>query len=381
MATDRPMTFMPQLDGIRALAVASVAIVHWFHPGFFGVIPPLGLVGVQLFFVLSGFLITGILLDVRRKVGDDASARRFALRSFWMRRFYRLVPAAVLYIAVAAATGFLVDVRGLHWYLSYLGNFRIVQLQEWSQGSGHLWSLAVEEQFYLAIPLIILWQRKVPLAAVFTVGFAIAAVANYRLSGFAVFVPPAAFDGLFVGCGLALVFYGPRRIDLSRPARLGLPIMIFATIALGSEGFTFTGSYSLYRALFHLGAAGFVWRAAIGKAGRVYELGPIAWLGKVSYGFYLWHQFAMWILPDAWSGLPNPVKLVLAGTTTCAITWVSFTLVERPLIARKVNHPYVRPGAVAAPDRSGVVVLDDRDADPGDVTDLRSTPNRRVPPG
>ena len=138
---------MPELDGLRAFAFAAVAVHHW-RPRHFDF--PL-VSGVHLFFVLSGFLITGILLDARTRNETSASQGVLpTLRAFYVRRFLRIFP--LYYAALAIATWF--DVAGLRqswpWHASYLSNYQIFLKNDWIGLVGHFWTLAVEEQFYLA---------------------------------------------------------------------------------------------------------------------------------------------------------------------------------------------------------------------------------------
>src|SRR6188474_573227 len=146
---------MPQLDGLRTLAVTAVAVSHW-TPDFLVGIVPWG-TGVQLFFVLSGFLITGILL--RSRPTDHGVPLSNALRVFYARRFLRIFPlyygVLVLCLLLGAGTIY----QTWPWHFSYVTNFYY-----WRYGHGdevsdpflHFWSLSVEEQFYLMWPLIVL---------------------------------------------------------------------------------------------------------------------------------------------------------------------------------------------------------------------------------
>ena len=153
---DAPGTFsasgtvrrQPQLDGLRAVAVAAVAWSHWERDYQAGI--PFG-AGVHLFFVLSGFLITRILLDVRQ-----ASDRGAAIRAFYIRRALRIFPAFYVTLLLAWIAGVPLVRESLAWHATYLSNVWIFQMDQWPGSISHLWSLAVEEQFYLAWPFLIL---------------------------------------------------------------------------------------------------------------------------------------------------------------------------------------------------------------------------------
>jgi peptidoglycan/LPS O-acetylase OafA/YrhL len=147
-AKSAPVRYMPQLDGLRALAVAAVAWWHWAPPEYHFQIP-WGDLGVQLFFVLSGFLITAILWHGRSEYQRLGQRGFLTLRRFYMRRFLRIFP---LYYAVVLMTA-LIGIKSVRetffWNIAYLSNFYLFLRGEWRGPISHFWSLAVEEQFYL----------------------------------------------------------------------------------------------------------------------------------------------------------------------------------------------------------------------------------------
>jgi peptidoglycan/LPS O-acetylase OafA/YrhL len=148
--------YMPQLDGLRAFAVGAVLIHHFFQPGRIGGVD-LALLGVWLFFVLSGFLITGILLRSRDQVDYSGYPSGFVLRQFYIRRFLRIFPLyySVLFLAATIDLG---DVRDtIFWHLAYMSNYLFATHQYWGPVTAHFWSLSVEEQFYILWPALILF--------------------------------------------------------------------------------------------------------------------------------------------------------------------------------------------------------------------------------
>jgi peptidoglycan/LPS O-acetylase OafA/YrhL len=150
---------MPQLDGLRCLAVLIVIWSHWSpkYTSLFGI--HLGFYGVQMFFVLSGFLITGILFDA---AGDDPSRNigGFVLRQFYIRRFLRIFP---LYYAVLVMV-VLINVDTFRttwpWHAAYLSNVHFWMVGSRGDFGGHLWSLSVEEQFYLFWPILMVFSSN-----------------------------------------------------------------------------------------------------------------------------------------------------------------------------------------------------------------------------
>lgn len=143
-----------EFDGLRAIAVMAVLQRH-FWVNLLSVIDT-GVFGVQLFFVLSGFLITGILLDSVSRVRDHGSSIREELKTFYLRRFLRIFPVYYLVLAVTALLGVPTVTEYFGWHALYLTNFLVIELGKLPNPSGVFWSLAVEEQFNLLWPAIVL---------------------------------------------------------------------------------------------------------------------------------------------------------------------------------------------------------------------------------
>ena len=154
------LKYMPQLDALRALAVLAVMVHHFLPVDRY--IPPdyitLGLLAVRLFFVLSGFLITGILLNYR----NDAPGN--ALRRFYLRRVLRIFPIYYLTLFIALALQVRSIQQGAFWHLTYLSNYVAGFHPEWMGPASHFWTLAVEEQFYFVWPFILLFVPRKHLA-------------------------------------------------------------------------------------------------------------------------------------------------------------------------------------------------------------------------
>src|SRR5262249_40880734 len=144
--------YMPQLDGLRAVAVLAVVAHHTLPGPLVDALNP-GAAGVRLFFVLSGFLITGILLGCRESMAQQGAGQ--ALASFYARRFLRIFPLYYFALAVVLLAGVQEARDGAAWHLAYLSNVYGVR-QGWLGSLAHFWSLAVEEQFYLVWPALVL---------------------------------------------------------------------------------------------------------------------------------------------------------------------------------------------------------------------------------
>jgi len=207
-----------QLDAVRAFAVLGVVACHTFdvdrHPWF-----DYGGKGVQLFFVISGFLITGILIDARRDATTSQQPMTGVLRSFYARRALRIFPVYLVTLALGAAFG----VQGMReqfgWNVLYLSNWKIALDGEWGTVT-HIWSLAVEEQFYLVWPLVVLFapRRLLPWAIGSMV--AVGLVTRTVLTGFTDMwedgvgiLTPALLDSLGLGALLALLWRVAPAVD------------------------------------------------------------------------------------------------------------------------------------------------------------------------
>lgn len=294
---------MPQLDGLRAFAVTAVAISHW-TPNFLAGIMPWG-TGVQLFFVLSGFLITGILL--RSRPAESGLSTRTALKVFYARRVLRIFP---LYYGVLAFS-LLFSVGPIHstwpWHASYLSNLHYAlhgHADSVTDPFLHFWSLSVEEQFYLLWPLVVLVaSRRLLLiflfsgvigSAAFRVGIAHLAptLASVR------YLTPSCVDALAVG---GLIAYAKHYHGISGLRRAGLGLacaggvgLVFSVVLLGR----FIGGADAHRVghTFLVIFYGFIVAQAAtgfgGLLGRMLSSKPVLYLGRISYGLYVYHYFA-----------------------------------------------------------------------------------------
>jgi peptidoglycan/LPS O-acetylase OafA/YrhL len=203
---------MPQLDGLRAVAVSLVLFQHYGNVEW----PILnGRTGVILFFILSGFLITGILLDSRIAASEAGAAAGSVLPRFYARRFLRIVPAfyAVLAVTFVARIG---DVTHyVAWHMAYLSNVLFCIQDVWPKTTSHLWSLAVEEQFYLAWPLVVLfvpYRRLFAVTAALVVAGPAARLVVLTVSHNVIapyVLPICVFDSFGLGAALACVFRQP----------------------------------------------------------------------------------------------------------------------------------------------------------------------------
>ncbi len=345
---------MIQLDGLRALAVIAVMYWHWLSNDQMNF--PFG-GGVQLFFVLSGFLITGILLRCRDGAAD-ARAKLRALKAFVMRRMLRIFPLYYAVLFLAAAWGMWPVRESLWWHVAYLTNFYFYSVGEYRGVLTHFWSLAIEEQFYLFWPWIVLFLRpaKLPTLILGMIGFSTVWRFYGALSGripLYEVLTWANFDALGLGAWLALVWGDQQRV--AKVKRLGLFAMIPFII---SQGLVMAGiDHPLNMAIRHEALVfACVWFVAMaaqgfdGFAGRLLAWSPMVYLGKISYGLYVFHYFAGPVIHGASKRFAPVVydeiilRIGAMLVFTIGISALSWHVMEKPLNDLKKKFPYSSRG-------------------------------------
>jgi peptidoglycan/LPS O-acetylase OafA/YrhL len=378
----RSLSYQPALDGLRGLAVLAVVAYHLGVPW----APRGGAVGVTLFFSLSGYLITSLLLT------EIDRSDRVLLGRFYARRALRLFPALLLVVAAVAGYALTAAPAGtaeqnlgaLPWVLLYLGNWYRAFEGFGSLGFlDHTWTLSVEEQFYLLWPPVVLallltargarrWRRRLlaaalvgsvaPLVVRLLVWDGVDASAARVLNG-----TDTAADPLMMGCALAiaislrgglqaagaarlrrglvwgfwpaaalLVADATLRLDLQRPELVAVSLLWGPTL-LGLASTAVVG-WTVLRSPVVLG-----WR-------------PLRAVGLVSYGVYLWHYPVIRLLEVEGGGPLSGPEQVLATALSLALAALSYVVVERPLLRLKRRFP---PG-----ERRPEPPAEDRDAAP-----------------
>ena len=343
---------MPQLDSLRALAVSTVALHHWLPRGFDY---PL-VSGVHLFFVLSGFLITGILLDARRQnEAIGTSELGYTLKAFYLRRFLRIAP---LYLAALAVVAYF-NVAGIRdtwiWHAAYLTNFHIFFRNDWIGLVGHFWTLSVEEQFYLAWPILVLCLPRRALPGMF-LGVAAGSVI-FRWFG-EVFFPgrlmwnlltPGYLDSFALGALLAYhnrVPHGVYTAILRRSGTVIAACLVMAVLRKRTEWhlvFLDPLLFAIaYTCLVNIAANG-----ARGLLGWVLSQPLLRYAGRIWYGLYIAHNFAPLPVQELLARYPSlltipRIQLVLMAMWTMVVAMLSWHCFEAPINALKKYFPYAR---------------------------------------
>ncbi|MBD2297302.1 acyltransferase [Nostoc sp. FACHB-190] len=204
------LSYMPQLDALRVFAVFFIMIAHYVpENNFFYYLFPWGGIGVRLFLVLSGFLVTSILLRYKNQIELENKNYWLIIKKFYLRRVLRIIP--IYYITIVVVTVFNIDNirQHLFWHLTYLSNI-YVSLHGWIGYASHFWTLAVEMQFYLIWPFIILFANRKYLKEIILITIIIAPISRmlFSLIGAdtaAIAFTTSSFDGL--GFGALIAYY------------------------------------------------------------------------------------------------------------------------------------------------------------------------------
>ena len=348
---DERSSYQPALDGVRGLAVAFVVGFHLGLPWAAG-----GYLGVSVFFTLSGFLITWLLLQEHERTG------RIDIRAFYLRRARRLLPAALVCIAAVTAllaAGVLQERTGARVEV-YSATFEVANWQALLSGHSyadlfaapsalaHFWSLAIEEQFYVVWPValasLLAWAARrrgraslrTALTGMFVVFAVSAAVtAHWWSADAAYYASWARFGEILAGAALASLL--ARR---SLPTRAGLlaPVCLAAIVVLciatpSGTGWPYAGGLPLFALL----SAGLIAGLQVdGPVRRLLAWRPLVWLGVISYGVYLFHWPVIVVLDEQRTGLDGLPLIALRLAVTLVLAGSVYAVVERPVRARLV---------------------------------------------
>ena len=355
------LTYRPALDGLRGLAIIGVFAHHAQVPFLAG-----GFIGVDVFFVLSGFLITALLLQ------EAEETRRISLRSFYVRRALRLLPAlAVLLgalVLVPRAFGMtrtdaaLVSTVSALYASNWVRAFDVLDLEVLS----HTWSLSIEEQFYLLWPPVVAVAVALGLRRRWLMLVAVAGIAEATIARSVLWTTDESWrrlyngldtriDTLLIGALGALVLASLPSLGVLR-GRGFRAIALAAALVLGVA--MHVGRIDAHAMYFGIGTlvslcAALVVIATVAAEGGIaslLEFGPLVWIGRISYGLYLWHYPVVVGLFDshrlARLGVDPAWWIPMQIGASLAIATASFYLLERPILrlkqrfgSRVAGHP------------------------------------------
>ncbi len=349
------------LDGLRGVAILTVLATHYsgFAPktGWGEIVHTLtsgGYLGVSLFFVLSGFLITRILIQTRE------SARYFS--TFYIRRSLRIFPLYFAYLALVVLGGYVLwnRVTGQPYQLGpHLIAYPLYASNLWFEprldpSLGHLWSLAIEEQFYLVWPFVVFYtpvRWLVPLCLTGFLGsFAcrVGMVLTHCNIDAIYALTPSRMDGLLIGAAIGAIELDPtareRLVRLIRPILIACLILVVPiTLKYGfaaNRKVVQTAVWGIFAVIF---AAIVFWAATSGARNRWLNLPWLRFMGKFSYGIYVWHMAPALILfryhrPE--TPLARTFALLGCLAATAALTALSWRYIESPFLRGKKRVTY-----------------------------------------
>jgi peptidoglycan/LPS O-acetylase OafA/YrhL len=308
---------IPSLDGLRAISISLVCIAHLTQafpvPKFMVVY---AFTGVQIFFVISGYLISTILLN------EHCQTSTIDLRQFYIRRAYRILPAAAVFMLFA----FVMYWHELRWFdigamLLYLVNFD--PDRPWMVG--HLWSLGVAEQFYFLWPSVLRkwYPHRIPILLGTVVFAPICTTICYyfKVPGGAIGTFPTVADTLAIGCLLAILSARIPRISGGAALAMLLAVVLIPRFPANTPARTLVLLFVL-SPIMQCSIAGLVLHV-VRSPYRILNFAPVMWVGRISYSLYLWQQ------PFFYAQTRQPAYKLLLGV---ALACLSYYFVEQPVL-------------------------------------------------
>jgi peptidoglycan/LPS O-acetylase OafA/YrhL len=348
--------YRADIDGLRAVSILLVVGYH-AQPSLI----PGGFIGVDIFFVISGFLITRIILS-------QSDANTFSFLEFYARRIRRIFPALIVVLAVTYVLGWLVLLpdglallgKNIAAGVAFVSNlFQLTQLGYFAPDAAenpllHLWSLGIEEQFYIFWPpalLVIGWRwRRTWMGVIATASFGVSLLIFFGDKDWSFYSPISRAWELLAG-GILATNYADvlERAKQRFPqlenllAALGAAAIVSAAIALNKESL-FPGVYALLPVL----GAVLIILSPNSLLHRTLLSSPqMVWIGLISYPLYLWHWPLLSYLGIVRNGNPNAVEIWAAVLVAIALSWLTFRFVEIPLRRQKNVAPKLAFGLVA----------------------------------
>jgi peptidoglycan/LPS O-acetylase OafA/YrhL len=331
------------LETLRALSILMVAASHWIYGGVLSRLH-VGHWGVDIFFTISGFLITQILMKEKESIDAQKTTYRAALKRFYIRRTLRIFPVYYLLLLLCYLFDYQAVAGSMPWNLLYFSNFYHLYINGWTGSTSHFWSLAIEEQFYMIwAPLILFLSSKQ--AKNLIVGIVVIAICTrFCINTFQIFpfianivFTPCCLDTLGIGALFGYCWrYKPTLAAyiLSQKSFFILAVLtFFAITALGyfDHNYWYILLYRTSIALVCVFLIGWSAQGWQGAAKYFFEHPFLVYLGKISYGFYLFHPF----VPQFCAKFSGNTSLLLYFGVTVALSSLSFYCFEHPINALK----------------------------------------------
>ena len=341
---DNSMKYRSEIDGLRSVAVVPVIL---FHLGFAWIDG--GYIGVDVFFVISGFLITAIIL---REFEHDC----FTFKAFWARRVRRILPALIVMLAATVSVLTLFSFRGDSSRLGFQGIAAVLSFSNialWRNTGNywgataqdspflHTWSLSVEEQFYFIYPVFVLvilrfarqWLLPALLTATVTSFIFYLIGSNFKPTATFYLLPTRAWE---LGCGCLLAMWRGQKGEISggyKAKRSGDILAILGLSAILASYFVFSAnkSFAGYLAIPVLGTSLFIGFANRNNVvGRFLSLSPLVFVGKMSYSLYLWHWPVIVLAPSCFHTAKWAARTDFRLLLMTAVAFLSYKFVESP---------------------------------------------------
>jgi peptidoglycan/LPS O-acetylase OafA/YrhL len=313
--------------------------------------------GVLVFFAISGFLITGILLDYRDKAAGSAHGFRNAFATFYARRSLRIFPAYYLLLFGLLLAGAFAGDGSFFWHMTYTTNFWTAVNDRWHEVAGHFWSLAVEEQFYLVWPLVVLaaprkWLTWIMLAGIpIGIGFRMCAL-QFDWGLAIITFPMANFDALFGGALLAWAHREKKAQWLALLRKFGfLSLLAIPVLYVAPDPFgpIFAPTLIALMSVYVIDQCTIGYR---GWLGWLFSRPVVLYIGKISYGLYLYHYVVRYYVDAEWFEGFGPLAIYVRAAAwsvlSIAAAALSWHLFEAPINALKKHFTLPRKAEPAA---------------------------------
>ena len=349
--TSKPLSYSPHLDGLRALAVLGVLFEHFDMP-----MPDLircGPLSVRFFFVLSGYFITLSLWKVQDEIRGRRSGTFWPVGKFYLSRLLRIGPPFYLALLIGAIFG-ITEVRtNFFWLATFQANNYIAYVGQWPEAISHFWSLAVQEQFYVLWPIIVLTLPRrwfLPAMGGFII-FGLLFRLGCVVTNTSIFIRWVTLfgciDSFAVGALIAWLRQ-TRLLDqvkfLPRTILFAMPLVAFGCFFLGRALMTLPQTNIAIALTETIDAVFLVWALSSAIIGfkapyaRVLELKPLTYLGRISYGIYVYHVFVIIMLSPVLLTLGMSVdhlpylRIAVLLVATIAISAFSWHYIEQPFL-------------------------------------------------